>query len=172
MRPTFWHRLDSLARRLTPFGLTLILMLVGLMPFHMPEFARVVPSLVVIAVYHWSIHRPTLLPASLVFLIGFLQDMLSGTPLGLNILILLTVYGVVLTQRRFFVNKSFAVVWLGFVLVSAMASVVGWILISVFSLTLVSPNSMVVQYMITVGVFPLLSWSFSRWQQHFLAYEA
>ena len=172
MRPTFWHRLDSLARRLTPFGLTLILMLVGLMPFHMPEFARVVPSLVVIAVYHWSIHRPTLLPASLVFLIGFLQDMLSGTPLGLNILILLTVYGVVLTQRRFFVNKSFAVVWLGFALVSAMASVVGWILISVFSLTLVSPNSMVVQYMITVGVFPLLSWSFSRWQQHFLAYEA
>ena len=172
MSPTFWHQLDSLARRLTPFGLTLILMLVGLMPFHMPEFARVVPSLPIIAVYHWSIHRPTLLPASLVFLVGFLQDILSGTPLGLNILILLTVYGIVLTQKRFFVNKSFAVVWLGFALVSAVASVVGWILTSAFNVTLTNPNSTIAQYVITLGVFPLLSWSFLRWQQHFLTYEA
>lgn len=172
MRPTFWHRLDSFARRLTPFGLTLILMLIGLMPFHMPEFSRVVPSLVVVAVYHWSIHRPNLLPASSVFLIGLLQDCLAGTPLGVNILILLTVFGIVLTQQRFFVNKSFAVVWLGFALVSGLASVVGWILISAFNLTLVSPDSMVAQYMITLGVFPLVSWSFLRWQQLFLAYEA
>ena len=81
MRPAFWQRLDSLARRLTPFGLTVILVLAALIPSHVPEFARVVPALAMVAVYHWAIHRPRLLPAWSVFVLGILQDVLSGTAL-------------------------------------------------------------------------------------------
>jgi rod shape-determining protein MreD len=172
MRPAFWQRLDSLARRLTPFGLTVILVLAALVPSHVPEFARVVPALAMVAVYHWAIHRPRLLPAWSVFLLGILQDALSGTALGLNVLMLLTVYGLVIYQRRFFIGKSFAVVWLGFCLVGAITFAEAWLLMSAISLTLLDPASMLTQYLLTVGAFPLVSWGFIRWQQVFLAYES
>ena len=171
MRPSFWHRLDSLARRLTPFGLTLILMLLSLTPLHAPEVARVVPALSMIAVYHWAINRPELLPGWVVFVIGFLQDSLSGTALGLNILLLLTVYGIVIYQRRFLTGKSFLVVWSGFALVAGLAFAEGWLLMSILAFTFLDAAAIAAQYAITVGIFPLIAWCFIRWQQAFLALE-
>jgi rod shape-determining protein MreD len=172
MRPAFWQRLDSFARRLTPFGLTLILVVASQTPLHMPEFARVVPALGMISIYHWAIHRPRLLPGWAVFVLGLVQDTLSGTALGLNVLLFLTVYGLVLYQQRFFIGRSFFILWMGFALVSSFAFFEGWFLMSLFNLTVLDPGSMVAQYLLTFGVFPVVVWCFMRWQQVFLAYEA
>ena len=171
MKPSLWHRLDALARRLTPFALTLVLVVVSVVPLHIPGFARVAPLLPLIAVYHWAIYRPRLLPAFAVFVIGVLQDTLTGTPIGVNALVFIGVYGVVLSQRRFFAGKSFAVVWLGFAVVAAGAALSSWILVSVYHLTLVAPRAVVFQYLMTLGVFPLLAWVFLRWQRAFLESE-
>ena len=121
MRPTFWQRLDSFARELTPVALTLVLVILNVVPTHIPGVARILPALPLIAVFHWSIHRPHLMPAPAVFLIGLFQDGLTGTPMGLHALIFLAVHGVVLFQHRFFMGKSFFVHWLGFGLVGAGA---------------------------------------------------
>lgn len=171
MKPTLWHRLDALARRLTPFALTLVLVVVSVVPLHIPGFARVAPLLPLIAVYHWAIYRPALLPAFAVFVIGLLQDTLTGMPIGVNALVFLGVYGVVLSQRRFFAGKSFAVVWLGFAVVAAGAALSSWILVSVYYVTLVAPRPVLFQYLMTLGVFPLLVWVFLRWQRAFLESE-
>lgn len=171
MKPSLWHRLDALARRLTPFALTLVLVVVSVVPLHIPGFARVAPLLPLIAVYHWAIYRPRLLPAFAVFVIGLLQDTLTGTPIGVNALVFIGVYGVVLSQRRFFAGKSFAVVWLGFTVVAAGAALSSWILVSVYNLTLVAPRAVLFQYLMTLGVFPLLAWVFLRWQRAFLESE-
>ena len=142
-----------------------------MVPLHIPGFARVAPLLPLIAVYHWAIYRPRLLPASAVFVIGVLQDTLTGTPIGVNALVFIGVYGVVLSQRRFFAGKSFAVVWLGFAVVAAGAALSSWILVSVSNLTLVAPLAVLFQYLMTLGVFPLLAWVFLRWQRAFLESE-
>src|SRR3989338_4961778 len=118
MRPSFWHRLDVWARRLTPFGLTLILVLAGVVPFYVPGYARVIPLLPLMAIHHWTINRPELMPAYAVFIIGILQDILTGIPIGISAVVFLGVHGVVRSQQRFFTGKSFAVVWLGFALVA------------------------------------------------------
>jgi rod shape-determining protein MreD len=171
MKPSVWLRLDNLARSLTPFALGLVLVIVSVVPMQIPGFARVVPLLALIAVYHWTIFRPDLMPVYAVFLIGLMQDLLSGGPLGVNALVFLTVYGVVLWQRRFFVGKSFMITWLGFAIVGAGAAVQSWVLVSAYNVSLVDPRAMVHQYGLTLGFFPILAFGFLRWQQAFLKAE-
>jgi rod shape-determining protein MreD len=80
----------------------------------------------------------------------------------------LAVHGVVAAQKRFLVGKTFLVVWLGFALVAAGATALTWILISLFHVALVDGRAAVVQYMITVGTFPLISGLFLQWQRSLL----
>lgn len=171
MKPSFWQRLDRWARRLTPVGLTLLLVVLNVIPFQVPGFARIVPVFALIAVHHWAIYEPELMPAYAVFLIGVLQDMLSGVPLGVNALVFLAVYGAVVWQRRFFVGKSFMITWLGFAVVGAGAMALSWLLVSAIHLIVVDPRALVYQYLLTLGFFPLLAWVFMRWQQAFLKAE-
>ncbi len=171
MKSSLWLRVDALARRLTPFGLTLVLVILGVLPLHLPGYERVVPLLPLIAVYHWTIYRPELLPAYAVFVIGLLQDTLGGTPIGINAVVFLCVYGVVMSQRTFFIGKSFVIVWLGFALVAAGAVGLGWLLVSVYNMTLVRPHAALFQYLVTLGTFPILAWFFLRWQRTFLGQE-
>jgi rod shape-determining protein MreD len=168
MKPTFWQRLDLLARNLTPFALTLLLLVIGLVPLHLPGFSRVAPMLALAAVYHWSIYRPDLLPASAVFVLGVLQDLLAGAPVGLHAVIFLAVFGLVASQRRFLVRKPFVLVWLGFALVGIGATLGTWLLLMAYHWTLVSPRPAAYQYLLTVGLYPALAWLFLRWQQAFL----
>ena len=67
MKSHFWQRIDFIMRSLTPFVLTLVLVVLGQVPLHIPGFAEVAPILPLMAVYHWAIYRPDLLPASAVF---------------------------------------------------------------------------------------------------------
>ena len=171
MRQTVWQRLDAVARNLTPFGLTLVLVILSVVPLHLPNFQQVAPGLALMAVYHWAIYRPNLLPASVVFLIGVLQDALMGLPIGVSALVFLTVYGVVLSQRRFFAGKSFVIVWLGFALVAAGAAFLSWLLVSAFNTTFLNPEAALYRYVVTIGAFPLLARIFLRWQRTFLRLE-
>lgn len=171
MKSSLWLRLDNLARSLTPFALGLVLVLFSVVPLQVPGFARVVPLLALIAVHHWTIFRPDLMPAYAVFLIGLMQDLLSGGAPGVNALVFLTVYGVVLWQRRFFVGKSFMITWLGFAIVSAGAVLLSWALVSAYNMALINPRAIMYQYGLTLGFFPLLAWAFLRWQQAFLKAE-
>ena len=168
MTSGLWHRLDLLARQLTPAVLTLVLVIIYVMPLHIPGFSRVAPLLPLMAVYHWAIFRPRLLPAYLVFLIGLLQDVLTGAPIGVNALVLLAVHGAVLSQKKFFIGKSFYILWLGFSVIAAGALAVNWVLISVLNLTLVEPRTVIFQYLLTLGFFPAIAFMFLRWQQAFL----
>ena len=168
MRPTFWSKLDAWARQLTPFGLTVLLLLIGVVPLHVPGFGAVAPVLPLIAIFHWALYRPQLMPAVAVFVIGFLQDALTGTPIGISAAVFVIVHGIVNTQRRFFFGKSFAIVWLGFALVSTGAVVATWVLVSAFYGVLIQPQALFFQALLTLGCFPLLSWALLRWQMAFL----
>ena len=59
------HRLDTWIRHATPFAITLLLTLVALVPLHVPGLVRITPMLTLIAIYHWAVLRPDLLPACL-----------------------------------------------------------------------------------------------------------
>jgi len=165
MKRGFWNRLDILTRQSTPFLLTLALVIINQLPLHIPGFSQVMPLLPLMAIYHWAMFRPELMPAHAVFIVGLMQDVLSGTPVGINALVYLAVYGTVLSQERFFSGKSFVVVWLGFGLIAAAATVAVWALVSAWYAAIVAPQAVIFQYLLTIGFFPVVVWVFLRWQR-------
>jgi rod shape-determining protein MreD len=168
MNIAIWQKLDNLARSFIPFGLSLILVVLSVLPTHIPGYMQIAPILALISVYHWAIYRPNLLPIFAVFILGLLQDLLLGTPVGLYVLVFLTVHGVVLSQRRFFVGKSFIFFWFGFAVISMLASIESYFLGSIWNAILLDFNAATFQYLILLGIFPVVAWVFLRWQQVFL----
>jgi len=160
MNVILWRRLERGIRGLTPFVTTLALVLLGTLPLPLPGFTTVMPWLTLMAVYYWSIYRPDLLPLVATFLLGLVQDSLSGTPLGLNVSVLLVVQGVVVSQRRFFHGKSFMVVWSGFAVLASGAVALNWVLAMAFYAALASPTPALFQLVLTVALFPCLTWFF------------
>jgi len=168
MKPSVWFRLDVLARKMTPFLLTLMLVLISVVPVHIPGLARVAPLLPLMAIYHWAVYRSELFPAYAVFIIGILHDIFTGTPIGANALVFLLVYGTVVSQHRFLSGKSFGVIWIGFGLVGGAASVLTWALVSAWNVAVIEPSAVYIQYILTLGLFPGFAWVFLRWQRAFL----
>lgn len=165
MDTTFWQRLDSLARRMLPVAITLVLAMAAAVPLHIPGYAPVAPAVTLIAVYYWTIFRPDLMPAPAVFAVGLFQDVLSGTPLGVNALVLLLVFAVVFGQRRFFLGKSFLVMWWGFALVVVGALATGWMAFSGLEGAVLNPLPAIFQGTVTLAIFPVLTRIFIRSQQ-------
>ncbi len=171
MKSPFVQRLDTVTRNSMPVLLTFILVLVNFIPLQIPGLSQVVPVLPLMAIYHWAIYRPQLMPPLAVFLIGAFFDVLSGTPIGVNALVFLAVYGVVVFQQRFFVGKSFIVVWLGFGLIALGASVLSWILMSILATTLIDPRAVIFQLFLNFSFFPVLAWLFLYCQNTYLKLE-
>lgn len=169
MKPTFWQRLDVIARSMTPFVLTLAFVVLAQVPLHIPGFAEVAPILPLMAVYHWAIYRPDLLPAVAVFFAGLLHDALSGMPFGINAAVFVIVHMAVMSQQVFFQGKSFPIIWLGFSLVAAGAVALTWLLNAMFFAVITSVEAAFVQYLVTIGAFPVLAWILARWQRSVLA---
>ncbi len=168
MQPTLWQRLDSFARALTPFVLTVLLLLVSMTPVRSPYLAPVIPSIALIAVYYWSVFRPDLMPSGAVFLIGLLHDLIGVAPLGSGVLALLMVHAAVGAQRKFFATAGFGLLWLAFAVLASAAQLLIWLLSCLLIGRLVDLSPAILQVAVTLAIYPCLFWLFGRCQQLFL----
>ena len=168
MVPTLRSRLLRLLLGLTPTVLTLLLVVVSAVPLGLPYFASISPLMAMMSVYYWSIYRADLMPAPAVFLIGLAQDLVSGGPLGLMALVLLLVHGLCVSQRRVFLSKPFLVGWWGFMFVAAGAVTVAWVLACLYYLSWFDPRPVAAQLVLTVALYPPLTWLFSRTETRLL----
>lgn len=168
MTPTITYQLNRLLRGSTPFVLTLLLALLSVVPTGISGFAIVTPALVSISVFYWSIHRPYLMSAPLVFLLGIFSDFLTGAPLGLTSLMLLVIHGIALSQRRVFVGKAFLLTWWGYFFVAFGIGVISWLVTCIYSLTLIPITPIMTQFFLTLLVFPLCAWGFGFLQNSLL----
>ena len=159
------QRLDRVARILWPFVLSLLLVLVSVLPLQLPDFGRVAPNFAVMVTFYWAIYRPDLFPGPAAFVLGLWLDLLTGTPLGINALVLLLVHWVTLSQQRFFQGKSFGVVWWAFALTVSGAMTLFWILSAAYHMRLIDPSPVVFQLLLTIACFPVLTWLLARTQQ-------
>lgn len=168
MSQMVWTRLDSTARSLAPFALTVLLIVFGMVPLGVPNFAPIMPALGVIAVFFWLVYRPDLMPAWAVFLIGLVQDLLGGGALGVGVFVLLVVYAALAGQRRYLAQANFFLVWLAFLPVAAGAFVLTWLFNSLIVDALLAPGPAAFQYLSTVAFYPAIAWLFLQAQRAFL----
>ncbi|MEQ8709999.1 MAG: rod shape-determining protein MreD [Rhodospirillales bacterium] len=168
---TFSQRLDHVARQIVPCLSVLILILISAIPFHLPFWGVIAPMLSLPAIFYWAVHRPDLIPPSMAFLLGLFQDAIIGTPLGVGALILLLMQGGVSAQSTVFYGKSFLINWWGFGMVTAPAMLLFWLLVSMIDSALVPFLPVVFQYLIMIGLYPVLNWLLARLQYAALRQE-
>ncbi|HXQ51083.1 MAG TPA: rod shape-determining protein MreD [Stellaceae bacterium] len=155
--------------RVVPFLSTFVFVLVSVVPLQLPGFAAVTPSFALMAVAHWTIYRPDLLPQSAVFALGLLLDLLNGTPyVGTMALTLLVARTAVLTQRRHFVNRDFTVMWLGFLALASGTFALLWAIVSLLNGHILGTRPFLFEAALTVACYPVGSYLLARLHRAFL----
>jgi rod shape-determining protein MreD len=150
--------------RFVPFVMTLLFAIISVVPLNLPGFAVVTPAFALMAVFHWTVYRPDLMPLSAVFATGLLLDLLNGTPyVGLSALALLGARTVVMSQRQLFVNRTFPVLWLGFCVVAAGTFTFLWVIVSILHGATLGLRPFIFQAVLTVACYPvgsyILAWA-------------
>jgi len=159
------HLLDTPVARLLPVATILLATIISIQPAIIPGYTVLAPAFVLMAVYHWTIYRPDLLPPLALFLVGIVQDLLAGDPPGVTAFVLLLARGVVLRQRRHFVNRPFPFVWAGFTMLSGGVMLFLWALHCLLDGVLVDFRGTVFRAVLTISVFPIASFLLGRTQQ-------
>ena len=170
MRLVLLQREANRSNRLVPFVTTLFFVMISVLPLRVPGFSAVAPSFALMAVYHWTIYRAELLPASAVFIVGLLLDLLSGTPyVGTSALSLLLARTTLMGQRRFLVDRFFPVLWAGFLLTAVAVIAFEWALVSLLHGAPLGTRPFIFEAVLTVATFPVGSYILARAQRAFLA---
>jgi rod shape-determining protein MreD len=148
-----------------PIVTTVLAALLSIEPLHLDGYAGLTPAFTLMATYHWTIYRPDLLPAPLLFLIGTTQDLLSGGLLGVTAVTLLLARAIVVPHRHHFVDRPFPFIWAGFTLLTGGAMLFSWTLHSLFAAELLELRGPVVRAVLTISVFPIVSFLLGRSQR-------
>ena len=156
MSPTLRWQVDLHLRRLLPSLTALVAVLLDLLP--LPGMGSVTSFLTLGVVYYWSIYRPELLPAPAVFAVGVVYDALAGLPLGLTSLVLLLVRAVLDGHRRFFVARSFMVVWSCFLLLAPLAEAARWVVGCLWWGRLFPPQPVLFELGLSLALYPCIGW--------------
>ncbi|TVQ34533.1 MAG: rod shape-determining protein MreD [Geminicoccaceae bacterium] len=120
------------------------------------------PFLTLIVVYFWCIYRPDIMSFAAVFGIGALFDLMSGQPLGLTSLAFVLGRAALMARQRFFHAKSFMVIWALFVLLTVGVESVRWALGVVVTGAVVDPSPLVFQALLTIAIYPAVTWVLVR----------
>ena len=148
-----------------PIATTVLAALLSIEPLHFDRYAALTPAFTLMATYHWTIWRPDLLPALSLFLIGMIQDLLSGGLPGETAVTLLLARAIVLPHRHYFVDRLFPSIWAGFALLTAGAMLLAWTLHSLLAGELLDLRGPVLRAVLTISVFPIANFLLGRTQR-------
>jgi len=163
-------RLKWLWQMLVPVGVGIICVLIPVLPIHLPNGMNLVPLLLLVLIYFWSVHQPAFLSPVMVFLLGLFQDIVSGDPIGMAALVYLVVQGLILSQRRVFKGLSFALVWLGLGLASLCYVFLIWLAATLYSWQIAPVLGLGVQWLMTIVLYPVIGAVFTK--IHHLVYPS
>lgn len=139
---------------LLPIATTLLAMALSVEPVRIPGFGEATPAFALMTAYYWVIYRPGLLPASALFAVGMLQDLLCGGVPGVTALLLLLCRAILLDRRHLFVDRPFPFIWAGFALLTGGAMLILWTLHSLFTGELLDFHSPAACAVLTISLFP------------------
>ena len=158
--------------RLLPVTTIALASVIGLLPLPIPGYAALTPAFALMAVYHWSVYRPDLLPPTFLFAIGFAQDLVTGATVPASALVLLLARAGVLRYRRHFVGQPFPFAWAGFAVLVAATTLGLWALHCVLQLALFDLRTAIIRGAVTVALFPAASFSLGRSQRALISAAA
>ena len=103
------------------------------------------------------VYRQDLFGLMSVFVLGFINDIISTAPFGTNLFEALLLYVLINNFYKFVNGKSFFVVWCGFAVLSLAVMLAKWLLISVYYAQFLPLQVLLFSFFITVAFYPLVS---------------
>lgn len=161
-------QLDRSLKLALPIVVTMLALLLSIVPLPIPEYSMLAPNFVLICAFYWIVHRPDLFPAWGAFVVGLLDDALSGAPMGLNALVLLLVHYAIVAQHKFFRGKAFWLIWSSFALIATGAAVVTAIVAYAAAHLSVPFGLFATQLALTIAIYPAVGAVLGRVQRVFL----
>jgi rod shape-determining protein MreD len=158
-----WLRqLDAHLRALVPFATSLIAVLIDAAPLVGAGPSGLNSFVTLCAVYFWSLYRPDLFTPTATFVTGLVYDGLAGLPLGLSSLVLLLVRTLMVVQQRFFLARSFPVIWCCFLLLAPAVEAARWLLSCLWWGHLFALQPTLLELLVTMALYPAASWLLGR----------
>ena len=131
-------------------------------PGRLAQGPDLMPLLPLMAVFIWSTLRPRFMPPFVIFLIGIMQDLLTGGPMGIWALAFLAAIMIMRVRKEDVAVKELGPLWFRFVAVAVIATLVAW---SAGSLAIAGPAAirpMLVEAAASILMFPLIALIFVR----------
>lgn len=126
------------------------------------NFLRLTPFYA--GVYFWQSQRPDAFNMISAFILGIIADVLSSTPLGVNIATFLFLYLASIYLSSWFNVKKFSYSWLLFMLATFCTLLFKALTVSVFYRRLIPLNYLVFEFLLTFTIYPL-------WARFYIASE-
>ncbi len=155
--PTKAQHAYFVIRMSVPYMFMALLFLLNLVPFSWLIGDGASVPLTLIAIYYWSIYRPTLLPEWLMFVVGIMLDLLSGMPVGINAFIFIVLRWSISRQRLFLTAQPFVMVWCGFLLANISYGLMSWALFGLAHFHWTPLQPVWVSIALGVGLFPFVN---------------
>lgn len=146
----------------SPYVAVVLLIILVRLPLRTDGLGLFMPFIGLAFVFYWSVHSREGVPAIALLVLGLLEDAVSGAPLGLSSIVLITVYAVLGNQQRFFVNKGFAAGWIGFAAIVLAVLAMVWLLWSFYEGRAMALLPLALSMLATIAVYPLLGLLFGR----------
>ncbi len=153
---TSTDRVGAVLRMVFPYAFLLLLFFLNAVSIPTPVSVVFKAPFFLMALYYWSVYRPTFMPAFLVCVAGLVLDFLEGIPVGANALLFLLCRIIVVDQRRYLVSQTFSMVWLGFVFLNIIFVCLKWMIFSLVYFRWASMPEIPSSVFFGMAFFPLI----------------
>ncbi|MBE6451420.1 MAG: rod shape-determining protein MreD [Alphaproteobacteria bacterium] len=157
MEDSFSDILKDYVKKMLPLLCAIGLILLMYIPIRFPLSKFLRPDTAMICVYFWTLYRRDLFGPISVAVLGIVADSLGAVPLGVNMFVFISVYVLAITFGIYVNTKPFAISWIGFALISLVAFLIKWLLMSVYYSNFLPLTGVLLGYVATVLLYPLVA---------------
>jgi len=125
-------------------------------------------NLPIIIIYFWILKRPSVMGTGHIFVVGLINDVVMGFPLGISSLSYLIVCFFANYVRNKSVNTTIASDWLTFFIALIFANLLFFSLLNNFTDIIISYTKIGYNTFFTLFLFPILWLLFSLYQSNFI----
>ena len=135
----------------------LLFIILSIAPVNFGLFHHTRPMLLIMAVFYWSLFRPSFLGYLSLFIIGLIYDSFTLGLFGQTALTLIGLRFIVLMQRRLLINQPFWMIWIVFSVLALASAGFYYILQMIFEMHLLSPMRYLSDAVFSAILFPLIA---------------
>ena len=154
---SYFSNMTDILRLSLVHAFLFVLLVLNMMALPLPFMGDLNPAWALIAIFYWSVYRPTLVPPALCFGAGIAIDLLSGGIIGLNAFIFVVVQLLVRSQRRFLMGQPYVMTWLVFGLMVLSIGLIQWGMQSIAQARILDVLPVMISALASFFIFPYIS---------------